>query len=115
MSEDYETPYPFVAVKSNGGTLDDEAFTCGWECAAIDSALANIAAAGGLTFSRYIRTAILGQIDLIAMNHGFRIVQSAPVTEENFDLEHFGAEHSNQWTFVTMTNLPPEMVGDNED
>ena len=70
----YEMVMPFVTVASKGGPHDDEAYVCGWECGSVDSRLTVLARIGG-TVDATVHEVNLPQMDLVAMKHGFRMVQ----------------------------------------
>lgn len=65
---EYGLVMPFVVVSSTGGPYDDDAFAAGWHCAQIDEALA--AGRMGDVANISVRTAILPQLDLIALRRG---------------------------------------------
>lgn len=62
---------PFVVAKSNGGTLDDLSFACGWDCGALYGELDACHRLGAAPAGRWVKPEILPQLDLIAMEHGF--------------------------------------------
>ena len=67
----YELAMPFVLVESNGGTLDDTAFVAGYTCGSLDHELGIARHLGALPSELYLDTALLKQVDLIAMRHGY--------------------------------------------
>ena len=71
MSEDEQhgLVMPFVVVASHGGPYDDEAFVAGWECGSLDMAL-RVLAPTGAVLRRWVKPALIEQLDLIAMKHG---------------------------------------------
>jgi hypothetical protein len=72
MNDDtYGFVTPFVLVQSNGGPFDDAAFVAGVTCGALFQELETCAALHALPHPRYLKPAILPQVDLIAMKHGF--------------------------------------------
>lgn len=64
---------PFVVCASKDGPFDDEAFAAGFACGEIHQTLAAAASLGRVTSLRFptVRAALLPQLDLIAMHHGF--------------------------------------------
>jgi len=64
---------PFVVCTSKDGPYDDEAFAAGFACGEIHQALNQAACTGRVTALRFpiVRAALLRQLDLIAMHHGF--------------------------------------------
>jgi len=78
---------PFVVCASNGGTLDDHAFTCGWECAALEAILRY---EHPPTLGRYVHTDAVDQLDLIAMKEGYTM-RRVPWADDP------------TWTWVTFT------------
>lgn len=96
MSAEYELVMPFVVCRSQGGVYDDEAFVAGYEAGQIDAAL-RAAAPMGVEMRRYVHSALLPQLDLIAMEHGYQI------TSYPWD------EHPDEWTLVTIA--PPSWFG----
>jgi hypothetical protein len=70
---------PFVVCQSQGGPYDDDAFVAGFQCGQVDKALAVSAAAGSRTVTLpLIRTELIRQLELIAMNHGYPVVTVQP-------------------------------------
>jgi hypothetical protein len=90
---DYELMMPFVLCKTNGGPFDDEAFTVGWDCGALEAELSTCSRLGATPRARYIKVAVLPQLDLIAMDTKFTLTLG---------------EHSpeGEWVFVTFIALP---------
>lgn len=63
---------PFVACQSKGGPYEDTAFAAGFQCGEIDRALAAAVAASATTVRfPMVRTALLPQLELIAMHRGY--------------------------------------------
>lgn len=80
---------PFVVTQSVGGPYDDAAFCAGYRAGVID---ADLALLSGYPTSRRqytVEPSLVGQLDLIAMRHGFRM------TTEPWD------EHPDEWVYVT--------------
>lgn len=73
---------PFTLVKSVGGPYDDEAFCLGFEAGGADKALA-VGQAGNAETVRFPMThsVLLPQLELIAMNRGYPIME-AKVSDE---------------------------------
>lgn len=77
MTEDPDSPraelvMPFVVVTSKGGPYDDEAFMAGWYAGEIDRMLTG-AQGVDIVLYRDVPRALLPQIDLIAMRHGYKV------------------------------------------
>jgi hypothetical protein len=73
---------PFTLVTSVGGPYDDEAFCAGFQCGEVDRALDMGAAARAETVRfPQARSALLPQLELIAMNRGYPIME-AKVSDE---------------------------------
>ncbi len=51
--------------------VDDAAFVAGYEAAFVQCTLAAIAPAGG-SFERWVSPALVPQLDLVAMKHGYK-------------------------------------------
>jgi len=96
---------PFIATKSNGGSLDDEAYACGWECGSLCVMIAQAAEFGGVTLSRYVHTVNVPQLDLLAMQNGMKVVASE-VWEDD-----------DTYTWVTISNVlgPDGEEGDDDE
>jgi hypothetical protein len=71
---------PFVACTDHGGPYDPDSFAAGWAAGQLDLALAAAAELGG-SFDRYVRPALVPQIDLIAMRRGYTM-RAEPWNEE---------------------------------
>ncbi len=71
--EDYVLAVPFIVTASRGAAYDDAAFVAGYQCGDINRALHAAAALNPptqfLTFT--VRTDLVRQLELIAMNAGF--------------------------------------------
>lgn len=65
-----ELVMPFTVVASVGGPYDDEAFAAGWAAGALDAELSTRTIAAT---TELIRTALIPQLDLIAMRYGYRL------------------------------------------
>jgi hypothetical protein len=77
---------PFVVCASKGGPYDDDSFTAGFAAGEIDKALTVLAAAGGDRLRTTVRTALVRQIELLAMNRGFPVMTAAEVeATEDYD------------------------------
>lgn len=85
---------PFVIVASAGGSLDDLAFACGWDCGALNAELELCARLGATPQPRMMKREILVQTDLIAMHHGF-LQQIQPDDE------------GQEWHLVSFTPADP--------
>lgn len=73
---------PFVVCVSEGGPYEDDAFCAGFQAGEIDRALDMGAASRAETVAfPMVRTALLKQLELLAMNRGYPAVK-ADVSEE---------------------------------
>ena len=88
---------PFVVVESNGGDLDDEAFTLGWECAMLADMIEEVSSMGVATFSRFVHAKLVKQVDLIAMANGMRVAAATAWDEA-----------PDEWAYITITNIPED-------
>lgn len=68
---EYELVAPIVLARSNGGPYDDAALVAGMTCGALDHELTMTAALHTLPHERYLDQALIPQVDLIAMRHGY--------------------------------------------
>lgn len=84
--------FPFVVCESNGGPYADDPFVAGYQAGQIDRALAAMAAVGGSRAKFTVRSALVPQLELIAMHHGFPVVVAEPWGE------------GPEWSWVTITN-----------
>ena len=98
MSEpaEYGLVMPFVVVQSAGEPYDDDSFASGFHAGRIDvwlKVLPVLEMLGGefATPPEMVRSALVPQLDLIAMRHGFLL------TAKPWD------EHPDEWTEVTFT------------
>lgn len=86
---EYGLVMPFVVVKSKGGPYDDDSFVAGWRAGVIDKQLEahdSPAVDGESPIS--VETALLPQLDLIAMSHGYHM-KFVPWTDEFWSLVTF--------------------------
>lgn len=93
-AHEYGLVMPFVVCEDQGGPYDAKAFVAGYTASNLDETLRNLAhvRANGLvvaTIKRYVPPALVPQLDLIAMRHGFTL------TTEPWD------EHPEEWTLAT--------------
>lgn len=86
-----ELVFPFVVCQSNGGPYDDDAFTAGYQCGRVDSALASAAAVGANRAAFTVGTRVVAQVELIAMHHGFAYIRVEECAE------------TPEWSLVTIT------------
>jgi hypothetical protein len=76
--------YPFIVCQSNGGQYADVPFSAGAQLGMIDASL-RAAAAMGATHAQYtVYTALVEQLALVGMAHGFPVLDAQTVggTEE---------------------------------
>lgn len=68
---------PFVVCQSKGGPFEDQAFVAGYQAGQIDRALEMLAVdplADKVHYTTTVMTALIPQLDLIAMNRGFKMI-----------------------------------------
>lgn len=73
--EAYGLVVPFIVCQSVGGPFEDEAFVSGFQCGEVDKALA-VSAAANAASVRFptIRTVLVKQLELLAMNRGYPVM-----------------------------------------
>jgi hypothetical protein len=71
-TDGYDLVMPFIVCQTNGGPYDDDAFVAGFQAGEIDQALktASTVRAAKVHFAM-VHTALLPQLELIAMHRGF--------------------------------------------
>lgn len=84
----YSLVMPFIACQSQDGPYEDDAFVAGYQAGQIDRSLAAVAVVCGSELQATVNTALVPQLDLVAMNHGFQ-------------MEAADAADAEGWTFVT--------------
>lgn len=89
-----ELVMPFVVTESNGGPYEDNAFVAGWYAAEIDMVLEHMSRFHS-GMARSVPTALVPQIDLIAMKHGFH-------------LQHEPCDDADGWSTVQILSAPPD-------
>lgn len=87
----YDLVMPFVLCMSEGGPYEDDAFAAGWVCGEFDREL-RPGSVWGPTLERTVRTAVLPQLDLIAMRYGYQMTS-----------EHYGP--NPEWSYITLTKV----------
>lgn len=70
---EYDLVMPFVLCASQGGPYDDAAFVAGATCGALMEELRVCQAIAAIPKERYVDEALMPQVDLIAMRHGFSL------------------------------------------
>lgn len=70
QSEHHELVMPFVVCESVGGAYDDVSFVAGWQCGELYQQMAH--GVNPIMVTRYRN--LLPQFDLMAMNHGYKMV-----------------------------------------
>jgi hypothetical protein len=90
---EYGLVMPFVACRSHGGEYDDIAFTAGYEAAWCAFTLAVVQKVAG-SFERWVSPALVPQLDLIAMDHGYK------TTTEPWD------EHPDEYVRIRFEPAP---------
>lgn len=77
--DSYELAVPFIACASQGGTYDDDAFVAGFQAGQIDQALKTASSVMAVrVWFPMVRTDLHKQLELIAMNRGFPVVEIDP-------------------------------------
>ncbi len=90
---------PFVVCQSQGGPYDDAAFVAGFHAGQISQALKSAQAAGASRLQFTVRTELVKQLDLIAMDRGFTLsVADVDETECHPAMP--------EWTFATFEGKP---------
>jgi hypothetical protein len=90
---------PFVVCQSQGGPYDDEAFVAGFQAGQISRSLAAAKAIGADRLRLTVRTDLVKQLDLIAMDAGFALtVAEVEETEDHPAMP--------EWTFATFEAMP---------
>jgi len=84
---------PFVVCQSQGGPYEDEAFVAGFTCAFIEALMTHPL---GSTIQRPVPPALLPQLDLIAMRHGWTM------SSEPWD------EAPDEWAFAEFERSPQD-------
>lgn len=92
--EEWNIVVPFVVCQSQGGPYEDLAFCAGFEAGRISQALKSATAADATVLRYTVRTELVKQLDLIAMDAGFKMV-TAEVEETD---DHPAMP---EWTFAT--------------
>lgn len=83
----YELVLPFIVCRSKGGPYEDIAFVAGFQVGEIDRTLATTEQSE--VRIEFVYTALIPQLELIAMNRGYPIV------------EHHPADDAPGWSQVT--------------
>jgi len=68
----YTLVMPFIVTTSAGGPYDDAAFAAGIDCGRLWEELFACSRMGATPIARHVKTPAVAQIDLIAMQHGYR-------------------------------------------
>lgn len=93
--EDHTLLMPFVVCLTQGGTYDDDAYVAGYECGIIDATLGQ---SQPVMTERYVHSANMPQLDLIAMRHGYT-TQAEPWDEDE------------SWTHVLLSKVAQQETG----
>lgn len=78
---------PFTACASNGGPYDDQAFVGGFDCGAMHTEMRLLRTLGATPAARWVKPAILDQLDLLAMDSGYTIKRGR-------------VDEASRWTWV---------------
>jgi hypothetical protein len=93
----YGLVVPFIVCRTQGGTLDDEAFVAGFQAGQIDQALAAGKAVNAATVCfPLVRSDLFGQLELIAMDRGYPYVNATAV------------DGHPQWSELCFSTVGPE-------
>lgn len=77
----YALLYPFTCVTSKGGPFDDTAFVAGVTVGRIDMALTVAFATGVDRYWVTVPTALVPQLELVGMAHGYPVLTSEQSSE----------------------------------
>ena len=98
---DLELVIPFVIVESKGGPYQDESFVAGYQVGQIATQLEVTAAIGAPSLELpIVRRAILPQLELHAMHHGFPVLTVSEPTAA-----HIGGD---EWCSVSFARHAKE-------
>jgi hypothetical protein len=64
---------PFTVCASEGGPFDDAAFVGGFDCGVMHTEMRLLSRIGATPAARWVKPAILDQLDLLAMDSGYTI------------------------------------------
>lgn len=85
---DFGLVIPFTVCRSNGGPYDDEAFVAGYFVGQIDKELQVAAACNAEgVLAPIVRRAVLPQLELHGMRHGFPVMKVGQETDPSLDGE----------------------------
>jgi hypothetical protein len=90
---EYGLVMPFVVCQSQGGPYEDAAFVAGYEAACVGFTLDVLQRVGG-SFERWVSPSLVPQLDLIAMDHGYK------TTAEPWD------EHPDEYVRIRFEPAP---------
>lgn len=79
--DEMELVVPFIACVSKGGPYDDESFVAGFQAGMVDRALQVAAQCEAQSVRFTVATALVPQLELLAMNRGFPVVEAESSTE----------------------------------
>jgi len=88
---------PFIVCTSQGGPYDDDSFVAGFQAGEIDKALAVAMTAGARVATWTVRTALVPQLELLAMHRGFMHIEAVEIGE---DEDHPAMP---EWSVVTFS------------
>lgn len=88
MSEEYGLVMPFICCKSNGGEYDDASFVAGARMQAVSERCER----GDAVIRSWEPTALIEQLDLVAMRYGYVMTMREPWVEA-----------PDEWTLVELT------------
>ena len=95
----YELAVPFVVCKTQGGPFDDDAFVAGFQAGTIDQALRSGPAGFAMKiWFPMVRTALVPQLELLAMNRGYPVVKAESTDEypDWCDVTFYASEHDGE-------------------
>jgi hypothetical protein len=100
---------PFVVCKSNGGPFDDEAFVAGCNFSKIEAFLRIMVLFGVTDFTEWVDPKLIPQLDLLAMNLGFKL-DTAKVSEVCDGDHEEGVDED--WVLAMFTRASDEIPED---
>lgn len=85
---------PFVVCASSGGPFDDASFVAGYEAGRLAVLLESLATCGGSNTRFTVHTALLPQLDLMAMRYGFALISGPCAEADGWSTATFSHHHS---------------------
>lgn len=101
---DLDRPIPIVVCRSNGGPFDDVSFVAGYQAGMIDAVL-DLAHPCHLNVA-LVPEALVMQLDLIAMSHGYVVADQV----EMGVIDEFGEAVTFRRLMLVKISTPPETM-----